>query len=55
MTDYLYQVIFDVVIRADSEEKAQEIAEDIHISNMDVHVWSTEVDYRGIDEEGENE
>lgn len=53
MTDYLYQIVFDVVIRADSEEEAQEIAEDIHISNMDVCVWSKEVDYRGIDEEGE--
>lgn len=53
MTDYLYRLILDVTITADSKEDADEIAENIGLSNMDVDVWSSEAIYKGIDTEGE--
>lgn len=55
MTDYLYRLILDVTVKADSKDDADEIAENIELYNMDVDVWSSECRYMGIDEEGENE
>ena len=55
MTGYLYRLIFDVTIKADSQKDADEIARDLGVNDMDVEVWSSEWKYRGIDEEDEGE
>lgn len=51
MTGYLYRLILDVTIQADSQEDADEIARDLGVNDMDVEVWSSEYKYMGIDEE----
>ena len=53
MTGYLYRLILDVIIQADSQEDADEIARDLSVDDMDVEVWSSEYRYRGIDDEEE--
>ena len=55
MTGYLYRLILDVTIKADSQEDADEIARDLDVNDMDVEVWSSESRYMGIDEEGAKE
>ena len=52
MTAYLFRIILDTAIKADSQEEAQEIADNLGLNDMDVEVWSSEVQYKGIDEEG---
>lgn len=52
MTGYLYRLILDVTIKADSQEDADEIAKNLNVDDMDVEVWSSEYRYMGIDEEG---
>lgn len=51
MTDYLYRLILDVTIKADSQKDADEIARDLNVDDMDVEVWSSEYRYMGIEEE----
>ena len=51
MTGYLYRIILDVTIKADSQEEADEIARDLGVNDMDAEVWSSEYRYMGIDEE----
>lgn len=51
MTGYLYRLILDVTIKADSQEDADEIARDLNVDDMDVDVWSSEYRYMGIDDE----
>lgn len=53
MTGYLYRLILDVTVKANSKEDADEIAENIELYNMDIDVWSSEVTYKGIDREGD--
>lgn len=53
VTGYLYRIILDVSIKADSQEDADEIARDLGVNDMDVEVWSSEYKYIGIDEEEE--
>ena len=53
MTNYLYRLVLDVTIKADSKEDADEIAENLELYNMDVDVWSSEAIYKGIDTEGD--
>ena len=53
MTAYLFRIILDTVIKADSQEEAQEIADGLGLNDMDVEVWSSETQYKGIDEEGD--
>ena len=55
MTGYLYRLILDVTIKADSQEDADEIARDLGVNDMDVEVWSSEYRFMGIDEEGGKE
>lgn len=51
MTGYLYRIILDVTINADSQEDADEIAKNLDVNDMDVEVWSSEYRYMGVDEE----
>ena len=51
MTGYLYRLILDVTIKADSQKDADEIAKNLGVNDMDVEVWSSECRYMGIDEE----
>ena len=51
MTGYLYRLILDVTIKADSQEDADEIARNLDVNDMDVETWSSEYRYMGIDEE----
>ena len=51
MTAYLFRIILDTVIKADSQEEAQEIADRFGWNDMDIEVWSSETQYKGIDEE----
>ena len=51
MTRYLYRLILDVSIKADSQEDADEIANNLDVNDMDVDTWSSESKYMGIDEE----
>lgn len=53
MTAYLYRIILDVTIKAESQEDAEEIAQALDVNDMDVETWSSEARYMGIDEEGE--
>lgn len=55
MTAYLFRIILDTTIKADSQEEAQEIADSLLLGwlDMDVEVWSGETQYKGIDEEAE--
>lgn len=54
MTAYLYRIILDVTIKAESQEDAEEIANNFGWNDMDVEVWSGETQYKGIDDmEGE--
>lgn len=53
MTRYLYRLILDVMINADSQKDADETARNLNVNDMDVEVWSSEYRYRGIDEEGD--
>ena len=55
MTGYLYRLILDVTIKADSQEDADEIAKNLNVDDMDVEVWSSEYRFMGIDEEGGKE
>lgn len=55
MTGYLYRLILDVTIKADSQEDADEIARDLGVNDMDVEVWSSEHRFMGIDEEERND
>ena len=55
MTGYLYRLILDVIIKADSQEDADEIAKNLNVDDMDVEVWSSEYRFMGIDEEGGKE
>lgn len=50
MTGYLYRLILDVTIQADSQEDADEIARDLGVNDMDVETWSSEYKCMGIDE-----
>ena len=50
MTGYLYRLILDVTIKADSQEDADEIARNLDVNDMDVEIWSSEYRYMGIDE-----
>lgn len=52
MTAYLYRIILDVTIKAESQEEAQEIADNCCLGwlDMDVGVWSSETQYKGIDD-----
>lgn len=49
MTAYLYHLEYDVVIQAPTKEDADEIATNISL-DMDADVWSSMVQYRGIDD-----
>ena len=40
MTAYLYRIILDVTIRAESQKEAEEIADNFGWNDMDVEVWS---------------
>ena len=51
MTGYLYRLILDVTIKADSQEDADEIAKNLGVDDMDVEIWSSEYRYMGIDDE----
>jgi len=51
MTGYLYRLILDVTIKADSQKDADEIARNLDMNDMDVEMWSSEYRYMGIDEE----
>ena len=51
MTGYLYRLIMDVSIKADSQKNADEIARNLDVNDMDVDIWSSEYRYMGIDEE----
>ena len=51
MTGYLYRLILDVTIKADSQKDADEIARNLNMNDMDVEIWSSEYRYMGIDEE----
>ena len=53
MTGYLYRLILDVTIQADSQEDAYDIVRNLGVDDMDVEVWSSEYRYMGIDEEEE--
>ena len=53
MTAYLFRIILDTVIKADSQEEAQEIADGLLLGWDDVEVWSSEAQYKGIDEEAD--
>lgn len=55
MTSYLYRLILDVVIKADSKEDADEIARNLEVNDMGVEVWSSEYRYMGIDKKEEAE
>ena len=55
MTGYLYRLLLDVIIKADSQEDADEIAKNLNVDDMDVEVWSSEYRFMGIDEEGGKE
>lgn len=50
MTAYLFRIILDVTIKAESQEEAQEIANNFGWNDIDVEVWSGETQYKGIDE-----
>lgn len=50
MTAYLYRIILDVTIKAESQEEAQEIANNFGWNDMAVEVWSGETMYMGIDD-----
>lgn len=49
MTAYLYHLEYDVVIQAPTKEDADEIANNVS-PGMDADVWSSMVQYRGIDD-----
>lgn len=49
MTAYLYHLEYDVVIQAPTKEDADEIATSISFG-MDADVWSSTIQYRGIDD-----
>jgi len=51
MTGYLYRLILDVTIKADSQKDADEIARNLNVNDMDAEIWSSEYRYMGIDEE----
>ena len=51
MTKYLYRLILDVTIKADSQDEADEIANNLDVNDMDVDTWSSEYRYMGIDDE----
>ena len=53
MTTYLYRIILDVSIKAESQEEAQEIADNFGWNDMGVDTWSSETQYKGIDEEAD--
>lgn len=48
MKSYLFRIILDVEIKADSQEEAQEIADNFGWNDMDVETWSSETYYNGI-------
>ena len=50
MTEYLYRLILDVTVNADSKEDADEIAKNIDFCIMAVDVWSSEAIYKGLGE-----
>lgn len=57
--DHLYRITLDIVVGAKSKEEADDIArafaetESARIHDGDIEVWSSGVEYRGIDTEGE--
>lgn len=51
MTGYLYRLILDVTIKAESQKDADETVRNLGVDNMDVEMWSSEYRYMGIDEE----
>ena len=53
MTAYLYRIILDVTIKAESQEEAEEIAQALDVNDMYVETWSSEARYMGIDEEAD--
>lgn len=55
MTAYLYRIILDVTIKAESQEEAEEIANNFGWNDTDVEVWSGETQYKGIDDMGGEE
>ena len=56
-TGHLYRITLDIVVGAESKETADDIAtsfamtESSRIHDEDIEVWSSEVEYRGIDTE----
>ena len=61
MTGYLYRITLDIAIQAESKRNADEIsktlidAEDTRIYDEGIEMWSSGVQYMGIDTEGDNE
>lgn len=53
MTGYLFRLILDVSIKADSQKDADEVAKNLGVDDMDIEVWSSECRFMGIDEEEE--
>ena len=51
VTGYLYRLILDVTIKADSQKDAEEIARNLDVNDIDVETWSSEYRYMGLDEE----
>lgn len=49
MTGFLYRLVYDVVIQAPTKEDADEIAKTLDLG-MDADIWSSEIQYQGIDE-----
>lgn len=61
MTGYLYRLTLDIAVQAESKRDADEIAktlmdtEDARIYDDGIEMWSSGVQYMGIDTEGDNE
>lgn len=61
MTGYLYRLTLDIAIQAESRRDADEIAktlidtEDARIYDDGIEMWSSGIQYMGIDTEGDDE
>lgn len=57
MTDYLYRLTLEISIQAESKKDADEIAkdlmdaEDVRIYDEGIEMWSSMIQYMGIDTE----
>lgn len=47
MTGFLYRLILDVEINADSQKDADEIVSNLNVDDMNVEVWSSEYRFKG--------